>query len=105
MELILAKQSVMIKCRLQASIMMGNYEFYYAGGLLCRLSGEKPAEELRPAELAEFLKPVLHTYESKNVQEQYLMKMLREYKASDEYDGQMRELFQMGMADTWMQGK
>ncbi len=99
MELILAKQSVMIKCRLKASIMMGNYEFYYAAGLLCSLSGNQPASGLRPGELAEFLNPVLHAYEPKKEQEQYLIKMLREYKVSQEYDGQMEELFQMGIAD------
>ena len=34
----IARQSVVIKCNLQASIMMGNYEFYYAAGLLYKLT-------------------------------------------------------------------
>ena len=37
MEPILAKQSVDIKCKIQASIMMGNYEFYYAAGRFCEI--------------------------------------------------------------------
>ena len=82
MELILAKQSVHIKCRLQASILMGNYEYYYAGGLLCRLA-----------------KPLLDTYQPQNDQESYLMQMLKTYKVSDEYDEQMPQLLQMGLMD------
>ncbi len=99
MELCLAKQSVMIKCRLHASIMMGNYEFYYAAGLLCCLAGKKPEQEIRPKELHAFVMPLADTYEPKNEQESYLVKLLKEYKVSDEYDEQMMELLQMGMKE------
>ena len=33
----IARQSVIIKCNMQKSILTGNYEFYYAAGLLAYL--------------------------------------------------------------------
>ena len=99
MELILARQSVITKCRLQASIMIGNYEFYYAGGLLCRLAGMTPEQELQPKELYAFLQTPLDTYKPQNDQESYLIKMLKDYKVPDEYDDQMPQLMQMGLTD------
>lgn len=35
----IARQSVIIKCNMQKSILTGNYEFYYAAGLIAKLSG------------------------------------------------------------------
>ena len=98
MEPILAKQSVDIKCRIQASVMMGNYEFYYAAGRLCAQTGQQPDQPLQPLELSTFLQPLLHRYDPKEESDAYLVKMLKEYEASDEYDEQMDTLFEMGLA-------
>ena len=35
----IARQSVIIKCNMQKSVLTGNYEFYYAAGLIAKLSG------------------------------------------------------------------
>lgn len=102
MEPILAKQSVHIKCRIKASIMMGNYEFYYAAGVLCARTGQTPEQTLQPKELYAWIQPLLDTYVPKNEQEAYLVKLLKEYKVSDEYDEQMAELLQMGLAEQRM---
>ncbi len=99
MELILARQSVVIKCNLCASTLLGNYEFYYAGGLLCRLAGQIPEQSLKPKEFYGFLQPLLDAYETKNKQEAYLARMLKEYEVSEEYDGQMPKLMQMGLRE------
>lgn len=99
MEPILAKQSVHIKCRLCASIMMGNYEFYYAAGRFLALAGQRPELSLQPEELYELLRPLLDTYTTNNEQEAYLVKMLKDYEVSEEYDNQMEELLEMGFAD------
>ena len=98
MEPILACQSVEIKCRIKASILMGNYEFYYAGGRLCALAGVNPDRGMMPEEFYAFLEPLFDTYEVKNEEEEYLVKMLRGYKVLGEYDEQMRELMEMGVA-------
>lgn len=105
MELILARQSVIIKCRLNQSIMMGNYEYYYAGGLLCMLAGQLPQQGLKPKELSAFLQPLYESYEPRNEQESYLVKLLKEYKVPDEYDEQMAQLLQMGLQEKniWVQ--
>lgn len=99
MEPVLAKQSVHIKCKIKASIMMGNYEFYYAAGVLCARTGRTPEQTLQPKELHAWIQPLLDTYEPKNEQEAYLVKLLKEYKVSDEYDEQMAELLRMGLAE------
>ena len=94
MELLLARQSILIKCSLNASILMGNYEFYYAGGLLCRLAKTQPQPGMQPEQLYAFL--------PKNEQESYLVKLLREYKVSGEYDAQMEQLFEMGLKEKYL---
>ncbi len=99
MELLLARQSILIKCSLNASILMGNYEFYYAGGLLCCLAKTQPQPGMQPEQLYAFLQPLLDTYQPKNEQESYLVKLLREYKVSGEYDAQMEQLFEMGLME------
>jgi len=103
MEPILARQSVNIKCKLKASIMMGNYEFYYAAGVLCALAGRKPEQPLEPKQLYAFIQPLFDTYKPENERESYLMKLLKEYKVPDEYDEQMAELLQMGLAERQME--
>ena len=48
----IARQSVIIKCNMQKSILTGNYDFYYAAGLVAKLSGIGFSEDIRPVELA-----------------------------------------------------
>lgn len=105
MENIVVRQSVIIKCSLEASALLGNYEFYYACGLLCRLAGKQPAQDLRPLELYAFIEPLLQDYAPQNGQETYLLHMLRAYKAGDEYDSGMQQLFRMGLDEKnmWVQ--
>ena len=47
----IARQSVIIKCNMQQSILTGNYEFYYAAGLIANLSGVEIPEDIKPEEL------------------------------------------------------
>ncbi len=99
MELLLAKQSIQIKCRIQSSVLLGNYEFYYAGGLLCRLAGKIPPHDIQPEDFYAFLEPLFVSYEPKNQQEAYLLCLLKNYTASTEYDTQMSQLMQMGLRE------
>ena len=43
---LVARQSVILKCNMQASVMIGNYEFYYGAGLFCKLQGITAEEEI-----------------------------------------------------------
>ena len=44
----IARQSVIIKCNLQKSVMLGNYEFYYAAGLVKKLYGLDISSDMEP---------------------------------------------------------
>lgn len=95
----LARQSVMIKCNMNASVMLGNYEFYYAAGLFCRLRGISIEENCKPKELKERILPNLESFEGEDERERYLVKLLLAYAPSEEYDGQMQELLLWGLKE------
>lgn len=95
----IARQSVVIKCNLQASIMMGNYEFYYAAGLAYKLTGNMATEILQPQQLIEEVNQMLADYMTDDVREQHLIRMLKDYEPDDKLDEQMRELFQEGQTE------
>lgn len=92
----IARQSVIIKCNTQKSILTGNYEFYYAAGLVSKLTGTEISDEIKPLELQAFLEGKLPTLSGKDEKESYLLTMLADYRPSEEYDEQMKEMFLMG---------
>ena len=94
-----ARQSVIIKCNMQASVMLGNYEFYYGAGLFCKLKGIEVQEDIQPDELKEILQQELSEDFGKNDQEKYLAKLLLAYVPLEEYDGQMKELLLWGLKE------
>lgn len=95
----IARQSVIIKCNMQASILLGNYEFYYASGLFCKISGNSVEKDILPKDLGDLIKPALEVFESEDKREQYLVKMLSNYEVSEEYDEQMKELLEWGLGE------
>ena len=97
MHVVLTRQSVIIKCNLEASVMLGNYEFYYASGLLFKFTGHEVAEDIQPDALMEQVQEVLKTYEPADGKEKHLKKMLKYYQVEEGYDDQMKELLQMGL--------
>lgn len=97
----IARQSVLIKCNMQSSIMIGNYEFYYGAGLFCKIREiSLPEEEIRPEQLMEFILPELQKFEGTDDKEKYLVKLLKNYKVLEDYDEQMSELLQWGLNET-----
>lgn len=96
MVLSIARQSVVIKCNLDASVMTGNYEFYYASGLLYQLAGQQVDEVPEPLRLQEEIQPLLEEFTSEDARELHLVHMLRYYKPVESFDEQMRELFLIG---------
>lgn len=95
----IARQSIMIKCNMQASVLLGNYEFYYAAGLFCKICGLSVDTDILPQELAEFIKPKLKNFSSEDAREQHLVKMLLNYEVLEEYDEQMKELLEWGLGE------
>lgn len=98
----IARQSVIIKCNLASSIMTGNYEFYYAAGLLYKLKGIAAKEVLEPETLAIQIQKLLEGYEPEDSREKHLVKMLRFYKPIDTFDEQMKELFGTGVKERYL---
>jgi hypothetical protein len=79
--------------------MMGNYEFYYAAGLVYKLTGNTATEILEPQQLIEEVNRMLTDYKTDDVREQHLIRMLKDYEPDDKLDEQMRELFQVGQTE------
>lgn len=102
MVLSIARQSVIIKCNLEASIMTGNYEFYYASGLLYKFKGIAISEVPAPEVLYEQVQQMIEGYEPEDAKERHLVKMLRFYKPVEAFDEQMKELFWIGNKERYM---
>ena len=99
----LARQSVIIKCNLQASVMTGNYEMYYAAGLLAQLCGKEAAADIRPDALHDLVHEWIADFTPSNGQEEHLVKMLKFYHPDpDRYDEQMAQLYSMGLQESHM---
>ena len=98
----IARQSVIIKCNMQKSVLTGNYEFYYAAGLIAKLSGVEFSEDIKPIELGEFVHQEIEKTEPKDEQEKYLFSMLKDYKPTEEYDEQMKELLLWGKSEKYL---
>lgn len=102
MVLMLAVESVRRKCEMQASVLVGNYEFYYAAGRLAALCGKDnpglfaAGETASPAELKEAVMSALEKFAPSDEKESYLARMLERYRPGETWDDQTRELFVMG---------
>lgn len=95
----IARQSIILKCTLQKSVLLGNYEFYYAGGLFKKLFGLETSEEMMPQEMSDYLLGQLETLTPRDEKEEYLIKMVSNYEPLDNYDDQMKELFRWGATE------
>ncbi len=99
----IARQSVILKCNMGKSVMLGNYELYYAGGLCRKLFGLDTSEDMKPLELSEYLIGQLKNVTPKDEKEEYLVKIISSYEPLENYDDQMKELFRWGAGepDLW----
>ncbi len=95
----IARQSVIIKCNQQTSVLLGNYEFYYLAGLLKKLYDFDLSEELQPDEMHERIKAQMPTVQPSGPQEEYLLKMVEFYQPLEDYNEQTRELFRWGATE------
>ena len=95
----IARQSVIIKCNQQTSVLLGNYEFYYLGGLMKKLFSLDLNEDMQPFELLEGVQSKLDELTPNNPQEEYLIKLARNFKPGENLDEQMKELFRWGATE------
>jgi hypothetical protein len=92
----IARQSVIIKCNMQKSVMLGNYEFYYAAGLSKKLYGLTVDGQMQPQELYDAIREQTKGVSPADAQSAYLLAMLERFEPLEEYDVQMQELFAWG---------
>ena len=99
----IARQSVIIKCNLQKSVMLGNYEFYYGAGLMQKLFGLEITAEQAPQEVSDIILAHADSLSPKDEKEEYLITMLKQYEPGEEMDDQIKELFTWGQQepDLW----
>lgn len=98
----IARQSVIIKCNMQKSILTGNYEFYYAAGLVEKLTGVTMPDDIQPMELLAILTEQLQSVAPQDEKEEHLFRMLRDYRPGEVYDAQMKELLLWGKTEQYL---
>lgn len=96
----IARQSVIIKCNMQKSILTGNYEYYYAAGLFSKLTQVTVKDDIKPLELFELLDNSIQDAAAKDERENYLFELLANFRPGEEYDSQMQELLRWGKEET-----
>ena len=95
----IARQSVIIKCNMQASVLLGNYEFYYLAGLMKKIYNLDVNEDMKPTELLAAVQSSLDGLAPNGPQEEYLIKLARNFKPDEKVDDQMKELFRWGATE------
>jgi hypothetical protein len=81
---------------MQKSIMIGNYEFYYAAGLLKKLLGLDIDSDMKPVELHASILEQIKDATPPDEKTGWLFTMLGRYEPGEDYDAQMQELFAWG---------
>ena len=98
----IARQSVIIKCNQQTSVLLGNYEFYYLAGLMNKLFELDLNEDMQPQTMLDIIQANLGVLTPKDEKEAYLIKLVSVFKVEDKFDEQMKELFRWGTTEEKM---
>ena len=92
----IARQSIILKCLRQKSVLVSNYELYYTAGLAKKCFGIAVDADMEPKQLLEELQKHI------DEQEKYLIHLLGNYEPDDTHDEQTKELFHMGETEEHM---
>ncbi|MBQ3030146.1 MAG: DUF3837 domain-containing protein [Agathobacter sp.] len=98
----IARQSVIIKCNQQTSVLLGNYEFYYLAGLMNKLFELDLNEDMQPQMMLDKIQENLGQLSPKDEKEAYLIKLVSTFKVEEKIDDQMKELFRWGATEEKM---
>ena len=98
----IARQSVIIKCNQQTSVLLGNYEFYYLAGLMNKLYNLDLNEDMQPQQMLDIIQANLGVISPNGEKEAYLIKLVSVFKVEDKQDDQMKELFRWGTTEEKM---
>lgn len=94
---LLAEQSVDHKIEKHLSILIGNYEYYYAAGLISQKITINPEIISDCMKLDESIKEQLKDFHPSDDRTEYLCMLLNRYEMkSADFDDDMKELFRLG---------
>lgn len=97
---LLAKNAVLIKVGFENAKMTGNYECAYALGVLSGAAGIPKEEDFQSiGQLKEKVFGQLNDYTTQDTKLNQMIKMLNEYEATEIFDNQMKELYNIGYID------
>lgn len=102
----IARQSVIIKCNMKKSVLLGNYEFYYAAGLFKKFYGAEINADMSPQEVLDVILKQIDEVSPGDGQEEYLVGMLKNYEVGEEQNEETRIMFSWGENEEtpWMIG-
>lgn len=98
----IARQSIILKCLRQKSVLVSNYELYYTAGLVKKCFGIAVDADMEPKQLLEELQKHIDKVSTSDEQEKYLIHLLGNYEPDDTHDEQTKELFHMGETEEHM---
>ena len=98
----IARQSIILKCLRQKSVLVSNYELYYTAGLAKKCFGIAVDADMEPKQLLEELQKHIDKVSTSDEQEKYLIHLLGNYEPDDTHDEQTVELFHMGETEEHM---
>ena len=101
----IARQSVILKCNMQKSVMLGNYEFFYAAGLMRKLYNIEIRTDMEPEQILEAILQMQDNLAPQSEQEKYLIQIIKNYEPSADHDAQMDELFAWGEQEPALHGR
>lgn len=97
---ILARDSIVLKCRQKQNSILGNYECAYALGLMSHLSGiALRTDEQDMIKIHQDFVQKMKTYQPTTVEEKKLCHMICSYKPVQDLDEQMQELIKWGLEE------
>ena len=98
----IARQSIILKCLRQKSVLVSNYELYYTAGLAKKCFGIAVDADMEPKQLLEELQKHIDKVSPADEQEKYLIHLLGNYEPDGTHDEQTVELFHMGETEEHM---
>ena len=102
MVLELAAESVERKCEMLSSVIVGNYEFYYAAGKFAAAwenagnAAFGADENTPPEQMKETVMECMKDFTPADEEQAYLLRMLERYRPGEVFDEQTSRLFLMG---------
>ncbi len=99
---LIVKQSVEMKARRNISILIGNYEYYYAVGLVSERIHLNEEHLTEPMQFEQDVKDAVHNYtpNEEDAIEKYLIYLVERYEAEEEFNDDMKNLYFDGVEKT-----